>query len=321
MAFDLDNSIYASPSIREVICDHVLNKTPTYGSHVLRGNPVRDAPAFQTAERIPTQSVGTICPGFWSVILDLILSLANQTFKSINMIDLHCHMLPGIDDGPKSLDISLAMARYAVEHGIKRTVMTPHIQPGSYDNDVLIIQTAYQAFKTALQLEAIPLEIGMSAEVRVCAELPLLIGQNKIPFLGQWRGMKVILLEFPHDHIPLGADKLINWLLGKGILPLIAHPERNQTLMRHPGKIQPFLDLGCILQITADSITGLFGEQSQQCALFYIEQNLATIIATDAHNLHKRQPSMQAARQFLLPSCGEAGVNRLMSDNPARILA
>lgn len=230
-------------------------------------------------------------------------------------------MLPGIDDGPKNLDSSLAMARYAVDQGIKHAVMTPHIQPGSYDNDIHNITSTYHAFKSALQQEGIPLKIGMAAEVRVCAELPLLIKQNKIPFLGQWQGMKVLLLEFPHDHIPLGADKLVSWLLDQGILPMIAHPERNQEIMRQPNKIQTFLEMGCLLQITAGSITGLFGKTSQQCALQFIEQNLVTVIATDAHNLHKRQPSMQAAREFLMHACyTQETIGALMSINPARML-
>jgi protein-tyrosine phosphatase len=237
------------------------------------------------------------------------------------MIDLHCHMLPGIDDGPKTMDKALDMARYAVEQGIQRSVMTPHIQPGSYDNDSHSIQSAYQGFKEALKQAAIPLQIEMAAEVRVCAELPILINQGKVPFLGQWQGMQLILLEFPHDHVPLGADKLINWLLDRNILPLIAHPERNQAIMRRPDKILPFLEMGCLIQLTAGSITGLFGEDSRKCALLYIEQDRVTAIATDAHNLHKRQPNLQTARQFLLPSYGEDSVNNLMAINPARILA
>ena len=237
------------------------------------------------------------------------------------MIDLHCHMLPGIDDGPKTMAISLDMARYAVEQGIQRSVMTPHIQPGSYDNDIHSIRSAYQGFKQALEQAAIPLQIEMAAEVRVCAELPFLISQRKVPFLGKWQDMQVILLEFPHDHLPLGADKLINWLLDRNILPLIAHPERNQAIIRQPDMVRPFVEMGCLLQLTAGSITGLFGEDSQKCALFYLEQGLVTIIATDAHNLHKRQPNLKAARQFLLPNFGEECVNNMMSVNPARILA
>jgi len=237
------------------------------------------------------------------------------------MIDLHCHMLPGIDDGPKNMEQSLAMARYAVDHGIERCVLTPHIQPGWYDNDYKIIAAVYENFKAELSREGIPLQIGMAAEVRVCGELPIMISQNKIPFLGEWQGKRVILLEFPHENVPVGVDKLVDWLIAKDILPLIAHPERNQAIMKQPNKIDQFLDKGCLLQLTADSITGLFGDESQKCALRYIKQDVAFIIASDAHNLHKRKPNLQEAKDFLLSITSAEQINKLMVDNPAQLIS
>ncbi|MGR9088882.1 MAG: tyrosine-protein phosphatase [Gammaproteobacteria bacterium] len=235
------------------------------------------------------------------------------------MIDLHCHLLPGIDDGPKSMDESVGMARFAVDQGIRRCVVTPHIQPGCYDNDAENISRVYIAFRERLEAEGIPLEVGMAAEVRVCGELPQLIMQQKIPFLGQWEGKRVILLEFPHDHIPVGAEKLVEWLLARDILPLIAHPERNQAILRQPAKIMTFVSMGCLLQVTASSVSGLFGESSRQCALDLIMDDLVAVIATDAHNLHKRQPTMVPALEVLRPLIGEARMAKLVSDNPARI--
>ena len=237
------------------------------------------------------------------------------------MIDLHCHLLPGIDDGPKTLQEALQMAEYAVEQGIQHSVLTPHIQPGCYDNDVESIRAAYQAFQTALEHHAIPLKISMAAEVRVCAELPQLIRQNKIPFIGVWENKKVLLLEFPHDHIPVGADKLVAWLIARNIIPLIAHPERNQAILRQPDKLMPFIRMGCLLQVTASSVTGLFGAASQQCALRLIEQNLVTVLASDAHNLHKRQPALRPALAYLKPLIGERQVNALVTTHPACMIS
>lgn len=237
------------------------------------------------------------------------------------MIDLHCHMLPGIDDGPKTMEQSIAMAKFAVENGIQRCVVTPHIQPGYYDNDITNISAIFALFQANLLEQGIDLNVAMAAEVRVCGELPMLISRSKIPFLGHWKGKKVILLEFPHDHIPVGADKLIGWLLDRDILPLIAHPERNQAIMRQPDKVQVFTKLGCLLQITASSITGLFGTESQKCALSFIQDGIVSIIATDAHNLIKRQPTMQAAKSLLLPLIGEKRVDELMVANPLEIIS
>ncbi|WP_374090228.1 tyrosine-protein phosphatase [Methylomicrobium lacus] len=237
------------------------------------------------------------------------------------MIDLHCHMLPGIDDGPKTMEQSLEMARFAVEQGTSRCVLTPHIQPGCYDNDIDNIRGTFEAFQEQLATENIPLQVGMAAEVRVCAELPNMINQGKIPFLGRWQGMRLILLEFPHDQIPIGADKLIDWLIGRDILPVIAHPERNQSVMRQPEKIAPFVNKGCLLQITADSVTGLFGEIPQKVAHFFIRNDMATLIATDAHNMHRRRPTLKAAYGMLLPIIGADKVHALFSGNAEAMLS
>lgn len=237
------------------------------------------------------------------------------------MIDLHCHMLPGIDDGPKTMDYSLAMARYAVSHGIQRCVVTPHIQPGSYDNTLQTIQPAFQAFNERLLQEEIGLRVEMGAEVRVCAELPMLISQQKIPFVGFWEGKQVMLMEFPHEQLPLAADKLVKWLISRDILPMIAHPERNFEIARQADKVMPFLDLGCLLQITADSVTGLFGQLVQNSALSFIKRGLATVLASDAHNLEKRLPDMTRAVNQLIPLIGEEKTNDLVSRNPAKMLA
>jgi protein-tyrosine phosphatase len=237
------------------------------------------------------------------------------------MIDLHCHMLPGIDDGAKTMEEAVNMAKYAVEQGIRKCILTPHIQPGCYDNDSENIRLVYQAFKEELERQGIPLEIKMAAEVRVCGELPLMIGQNKIPFLGQWDDKQVILLEFPHDHIPVGAEKLAQWLLAQNIIPLIAHPERNQAIVRQPDRIMPFVVMGCLLQVTASSVSGLFGETTQNCALRLIENNLITVMASDAHNLHKRQPSMVRPAEILKSLIGEERTFELVTANPERIWA
>lgn len=237
------------------------------------------------------------------------------------MIDLHCHMLPGLDDGPKCIEQALAMATYALDQGIQRIVMTPHIQPGKYDNDIETIKNGYQDFKVALEAAAIPLKIEMGAEVRVCAELMEMINQEKVPFVGNWNDMRVILLEFPHDHIPLGVSKFIDWLLARNIKPLLAHPERNQAFMRRPEQGYNYIEMGCLFQITAGSITGLFGKESQKCAMHYIDQEMVTVIATDGHNLHKRKPTLLAAKEYLLPKIGLKAFNDLIMVNPARILA
>ena len=116
------------------------------------------------------------------------------------MIDLHCHLLPGIDDGPQTLDESLQLARIAVKNGITHSVVTPHILPGRYDNDSDSIAAVFERFREALRVEQIPLQVAMAAEVRLDPEIIGMIAENRVPFLGEINGYKIILLEFPHGH-------------------------------------------------------------------------------------------------------------------------
>lgn len=235
------------------------------------------------------------------------------------MIDLHSHLLPGIDDGARSLDESLQLARMAVADGITHITFTPHVHPGRYENTLSTIQPVFETLKQALEAEAIPLSVSMAGEVRLSAEVLMLVAQNQVPFLGEWDGKKVMLLELPHSHIPPGSDKLVKWLLDRNILPMIAHPERNKDIMQNLDLIAPFVEMGCLFQVTAMSVAGGFGVPAAQRSMDILEKGWATVIATDAHNLDRRPPVLSegyaAARVFI----GEDAARELVFDNPRKI--
>ncbi len=128
------------------------------------------------------------------------------------MIDIHCHMLPGIDDGAGDMHEALAMARAAYENGIRFSIVTPHIHPGRYENSVQTISSSLAQFKIALSKAGIPLKLGMAAEVRLSPEILPMLERDQIPFLGVLDGYRIMLLEFPHSHIPPGADRLVEKL-------------------------------------------------------------------------------------------------------------
>ena len=163
------------------------------------------------------------------------------------MIDLHNHLLPGIDDGAPDLDTALQLARLAVADGITHLVCTPHIHPGRYENTPATIGQALLEFQQGLREHAIPLQVAAAAEVRFGMELMIGVKTNTIPYVGQWQGKNVLLLEFPHGEVPFGAEKLTGWLLQNNVIPMIAHPERNKGLMREPAKLKPFIEQGCLL--------------------------------------------------------------------------
>ncbi|GAB3274031.1 tyrosine-protein phosphatase [Parahaliea aestuarii] len=237
------------------------------------------------------------------------------------MIDLHCHFLPGIDDGARNLEEALALAQAAVDNGIQRAVMTPHLHPGRWENFAQDIADGTQRFRRALADRGIALEIGFAAEVRLSPEIPMLIRQGRVPFLGQMDGYSMMLLEFPHGHIPLGADKLVAHLLQMKVRPVIAHPERNKDVMRDPRRLAPFLEMDCIMQLTAASVVGRFGERAQGAALALLESDATMILATDAHNLEARPPLLREGVAAAARVVGEERARDMADALPNRIAA
>lgn len=235
------------------------------------------------------------------------------------MIDLHNHLLPGIDDGAPDMESALALARMAVRDGITHVVCTPHIHPGRYDNTPTSIAAARAQLVAGLKQARINLQVGSAAEVRFGMELMVGIAQNQIPFLGEWEGKKVLLLEFPHGEIPFGAERLTGWLLQRKIIPMIAHPERNKGLLRSPSKLKPFLDQGCLLQVTASSVAGGFGPAAQDLAHTLLEEGVVTVLATDAHNQQHRPPHLSGGLQHAARLIGEAKAEALVKLNPWHI--
>ena len=235
------------------------------------------------------------------------------------VIDLHCHLLPGIDDGPGSLEEALVMAHIAVSDGIKTSYVTPHLHPGRWDNDLPKIAAAAQAYREAVAQAGIPLEIGFAAEVRLDYEILPLVEAGRVPFLGALEGHKVMLLEFPHSHVPVGADKFVAWLLARNIRPMIAHPERNKDLMRDPQKLEPFVDAGCLVQLTADSVTGGFGEVCALRAREFLDNGWVSVLASDAHDTVERPPRLAPGRDAAAKIVGDEEAQRLVYDTPLRI--
>ena len=232
------------------------------------------------------------------------------------MIDLHNHLLPGIDDGAPDLDTALQLAEIAVADGTTHLVCTPHIHPGRYENTPETINQALAIFQKGLLEHNIPLQVAAAAEVRFGMELMIGVKSKSIPFLGQWQGKDVLLLEFPHGEIPFGAERLTSWLLQHNVIPMIAHPERNKGLMREPGKLKPFIEQGCLLQVTAGSVAGHFGEVAQDLAIELLEKNWVTILASDAHNVEHRPPILTAGLAVTTEVLGADAAQRLVKDNP-----
>lgn len=237
------------------------------------------------------------------------------------MIDLHCHLLPGIDDGPETPRETLRLCRIAVADGITHAIVTPHIHPGRWANTKQSIARDCARLRRALAKREIPLQVGFAAEVRLTDALIQQVETDEIPFYGEVDGYRVMLLEFPHGHIIPGSDKLVRWLLARKVRPLIAHPERNRQSMKDPGLLQPFVEMGCWLQLTAGSVLGHFGERARTLAKQLLDEDMVTVLASDGHNAGARQPVLSAAFAHISERYGEKRALRLMLDNPDRIAA
>lgn len=209
------------------------------------------------------------------------------------MIDLHCHLLPGVDDGSKSLEISLKMAEEAVENGITHALLTPHHMNGVYVNHKADVLRMTSDFQSALDEHEIELTVFPGQEVRINGELLDALNNDDILFADE--DNQYLMLEFPDDDVPAYTMDMIFQLQQRGIIPVVVHPERNTKIMRHPELLYEMLEKGCLSQITASSYVGTFGEKVEKFSRQLIAANQGYVFASDAHNLPGRKYEMRQA--------------------------
>lgn len=227
------------------------------------------------------------------------------------MIDLHCHILSALDDGPTTIEESLAMAEIAVADGITRVVATPHIR-GPYPT-AEEIRAATDTLNQVLQAHNIPLEIIPAAEVYALAS-PALLAARTI------NGTSYVLIEFPLSHLPAEAGRVIFNLRANGYRPIIAHPERIPNVIGLPELLAALLDDQVFVQITASSPTGGFGPGPQKCARYLLEQGLVHFLGSDGHSSQFRKPQLSQGLAAVAKIIGREKALKLVTDNPAAVL-
>ena len=220
-------------------------------------------------------------------------NLNNKKEGTIIMIDIHCHLLPGIDDGSENLDISLQMARDAVADGITHALLTPHHMNGHYINHATDVVDLTNWFQAELDKNHIPLTVFPSQEVRINGNLLSLIDNHDI--LTTDEQGQYILIEFPSHDVPAFTKKMLFNLQERGLTPVIVHPERNTELMAHPELLYDMVSNGAYSQITASSYVGTFGKAVQKFSEDILDNGLTQIIASDAHHLPDRTYEMSDA--------------------------
>ncbi len=229
------------------------------------------------------------------------------------MIDLHCHILPGLDDGAQTLGQALDMARLAVESGVTAMAATPHC----VDDRCNEVHAAFRALRRALEAEGIPLTLLPSMEIFGSVNTALLLQQNRLFTLN---GSRYPLVEFAFQSDGVPETDILSQILAAGYRPLVAHPERYEYVQEDPQLINRWHRMGCLFQVNRGSLMGRFGTACQETAFSLVDRGFATVVASDAHSPQVRTPWMKDVHQMLYREFSPLAAKILLEANPRRIL-
>ncbi len=235
------------------------------------------------------------------------------------MIDIHLHILPGVDDGAQTMEESIRMAKVAQKSGVDRVIATPHcnhpFRARGYSAKELIERTA--AFRKELEKQGISIQIYEGMEIYVDENTSTLIRDGKL--FGLNHG-KYYLLEFPFDAEPSWIDERLDEIASPSVIPLIAHVERYDCAQKDPQLIYRWLRGGCEIQVNQGSFFGTFGREAQKTAVTALENGLITCIASDAHDAAARSPWMKDIDEYLQKYYNYKIATLLLNEYPERIL-
>ena len=236
----------------------------------------------------------------------------------MHSVDIHCHCLPGVDDGPATMSESLALCRALVEEGINTAIATPH-QLGRFSecNEAAQIREAVSVINEELKSNDIDLSVVAGADVRVDERICQLLEADKVLTLAD--GGKYILLELPHE-VLIDIEPLLADLGSMSIRPIISHPERHCGLAKNPDMLLKWLECSALLQVTAGSLLGYFGSVAEKFGWQLLSSGLICLVATDSHNLNGRRPCISAAFEHISDRLGETFARSVCIENPLRVL-
>lgn len=218
------------------------------------------------------------------------------------MIDIHCHILPNIDDGAKNNEMALEMARVAVSEGIDTIVASPHHRNGQFENSKSSIISYVENLNTQLNAAQIPLTILPGQETRVFGEMVDSFLDNELLSLNNLH--QYLLVELSSNHVPRYIHRLFFDLQQQGVIPIIVHPERNSEIIENPDILYRLVKEGALTQVTAGSVTGHFGKKIQKFSIDMIHHNLTHFVASDAHNVTNRPFRLREAYETIETECG-----------------
>lgn len=235
------------------------------------------------------------------------------------IIDLHTHLMPGIDDGARDIQEFIEMAEQAVHGGTKMLVLTPHTNLGvSTELNLKQGIDIIRFLKDVLKEYRIPLELLPGAEIMADRHLAEKMRSGNFMTLNH---TQYCLIEFEFDESPVIMEKILDDVTACGFVPVVAHPERYFGIQKNINWIEKWYQKGWIFQINKGSITGAFGDSEEICAHKILERRMASIIASDAHNTFERNPDMNKLYRYIKEVYGLEYAHQLFLENPLRILA
>ena len=234
------------------------------------------------------------------------------------MIDIHAHILPGVDDGPANIGDALALVGEAVKSGVDTIVATPHMLDGVYNATRGEILAALAELNEAVEEHGLAVTILAGGDVHAEAEVPELLRKGELVTVAD-RG-KHLMIELPPDVMPRELDQLLFGMQLQGVRPVVSHPERNRAIQDDPGQLMSLVLAGALMQITAASILGDFGRSVQQCAEELLTRRMVHFVASDTHDLRGRKPKLPQAEATVVGLVGEDEANEILHEFPEALI-
>ncbi|OHB70024.1 MAG: hypothetical protein A2V70_18410 [Planctomycetes bacterium RBG_13_63_9] len=233
-------------------------------------------------------------------------------------VDIHCHLLPGLDDGAADWQETLAMARLAVADGISTVVVTPHQLGASVGNRADTIRALTVQLQEFLHEHHVALRVLPGADVRIEPDLVQRIQSGEVLTLADRR--RHVLLELPHD-VCFPLDSLLAGLKAAGMVGILSHPERNLRILAQGDLLHPLVHAGCLLQVTAGALVGTFGSRVMKFSQSLVRRGFVHFVATDAHGAKTRRPLLRRAFKQVAALAGYPTAVDLCCGNPALVLS
>jgi len=235
------------------------------------------------------------------------------------MIDIHNHMLPAVDDGAKNDDVALSMLKEAVRQGVEHLVLTPHL----YEADIIKgtgewkakIEAGKRTVMELIEKHELPVEVTVAAEVRYQDMLPIILDELEVLI-----GGKYLLLEFAFHSVPNNLERIIYDITRKGIIPIIAHPERIKPWQGDPQRLEELINMGCPTQLDIGSFLGKLGPNTEKLANFLFDRDAVHLVGSDSHNLESRAVYAKPGYDWISERYDSEYADLLLKINPGKIL-